>query len=115
MFHVYQIYLVSVLHDSEVTRVQLLSSSAKTNKTHDRTAPFYELTGVVEVLIEIRKLINYFISKKFYILPDNIRVLTDSECSLIWTRVIKPRFRIGVQALITKVSLILHDLNLCPF
>ena len=60
-FHAYQIYLVSVLHDSYTTRVQLLSSSAKTNKTHDRTAPFYELTGVVEVLIEIRKLINYFV------------------------------------------------------
>ena len=49
---------MSVLHDSYTTRVQLLSSSAKTNKTHDRTAPFYELTGVVEVLIEMRKLIN---------------------------------------------------------
>ena len=96
MFHAYQIYLVSVLHDSEVTRVQLLSSSAKTNKTHDRTAPFYELTGVVEVLIEIRKLVNYLTSKNFYIPSDNIRVLTDSECSLIWTRVIKSRFRIGI-------------------
>ena len=115
MFHAYQIYLVSVLHDSDTTRVQLLSSSAKTNKTHDRTAPFYELTGVVEVLIEIRKLINYFVSKNFHIPSENIRVLTDSECSLIWIRVIKSRFRIGVQTLITKVSLILHDLSLCPF
>ena len=61
MFHAYQIYLVNVLHDSEITRVQLLSSSAKTNKAHNRTAPFYELTGVVEVLIEIRKLVNYLI------------------------------------------------------
>ena len=61
MFHAYQIYLVSVLHDSEITRVQLLSSSSKTNKTHDRTDLFYELTGVVEVLIEIRKLVNYLI------------------------------------------------------
>ena len=115
MFHAYQIYLVSVLHDFDITRVQLLASSAKTNKTHDRTAPFYELTGVVEVLIEIRKLVNYFISKNFHIPPENIRVLTDSECSLIWIRVIKSRFRIGVQTLITKVSLILHDLGLCPF
>ena len=114
-FHAYQIYLVSVLHDSEITRVQLLSSSAKTNKTHDRTAPFYELTGVVEILIEIKKLIDYFKSKNLFISPENIRVLTDSECSLIWTRVIKSRFRIGVQTLITKVSLILYDLNLCPF
>ena len=32
MFHAYQIFLVSVLHDSAYTRVQLLSSSAKTNK-----------------------------------------------------------------------------------
>ena len=79
MFHAYQIYLVSVLYDSDTTRVQLLSSSAKTNKTHDRTAPFYELTGVVEVLIEIRKLINYFVSKNFHIPSENIRVLTDSE------------------------------------
>ena len=114
-FHAYQIYLVSVLHDSEITRVQLLSSSAKTNKTHDRTAPFYELTGVVEILIEVKKLIDYFKSKNLFISPENIRVLTDSECSLIWTRVIKSRFRIGVQTLITKVSLILYDLNLCPF
>ena len=82
-FHAYQIYLVSVLHDSYTTRVQLLSSSAKTNKTHDRTVPFYELPGVVEVLIEIRKLIDYFVSKNFYIPPENIRVLTNSECSLI--------------------------------
>ena len=41
--------------------------------------------------------------------------MTDSECSLIWIRVLKSRFRIGVQTLITKVSLILHDLGLCPF
>merc|ERR1712115_305502 len=46
---------------------------------------------------------------------DNIRILTDSECSLIWIRVLKSRFRIRVQTLITKVSLILHDLGLCPF
>ena len=78
MFHTYQIFLVSVLHDSETTRVQLLSSSAKTNKAHDRTAPFYELTGVVEVLVDIRKLINHFESKNFIILPENIRILTDS-------------------------------------
>ena len=71
MFHAYQIYVVSILHDSDSTRVQLLSSSAKTNKTHDRTAPFYELKGVVEVLIEIRKLINYLVSNNFYIPPDN--------------------------------------------
>ena len=114
-FNAYQIFLVSVLHNSAATRVQLLSSSAKTNKAHDRTAPFYELTGVVEVLIEIKKLVNYLESKNFIIPPENIRVLTDSECSLIWTRVIKSRFRIGVQTLITKVSLILYDLNLCPF
>ena len=54
-FHAYQIYLVSVLHDSEITRVQLSSSSAKTNKTHDRTTPFCELTDVVEILMEIKK------------------------------------------------------------
>ena len=107
-FHAYQIYLVSVLHDSKITRVQLLSSSAKTNKTHDRTAPFYELTGVVEILMEIKKLVDYFKSINFLILPENIRILTDSECSLIWTRVIKSRFQIGVQTLITKVSLILY-------
>ena len=40
MFHAYQIYLVSILYDSDNTRVQLLSSSAKTNKTHDRIASF---------------------------------------------------------------------------
>ena len=37
-FHAYQIILVSVLHDSDTTRVQLLSSSTKTNKVHDRTS-----------------------------------------------------------------------------
>merc|ERR1711955_86294 len=97
------------------TRVQLLSSSAKTNKVHDRTVPFYELTGIVEVFFEVRKLINYLKSKNLFIPTDNIRIMTDSECSLIWIRVLKSRFRIGVQTLITKVSLILHDLELCPF
>ena len=63
MFHAYQIFLVSVLHDSDITRVQLLSSSAKTNKVHDHTVPFYELAGIVEVLFEIRKLVNYLRSK----------------------------------------------------
>ena len=52
MFHAYQIFLVTVLHDSNTTRVQLLSSSAKTNKVHDRTVPFYELTGIVEVFLK---------------------------------------------------------------
>ena len=56
---------LSVLYDSEVTRVQLLSSSAKTNKTHDRMAPFYDLTGVVKVLIEIRKLVNILLLRIF--------------------------------------------------
>ena len=56
-FHAYQIYLVSKLHDSELTRVQLLSSSSKTNKVHGRTVPFYELTGLVEVFTEIKKII----------------------------------------------------------
>ena len=107
--------LVSVLHDSNITIVQLLSSSAKTNKVHDSNIPFYELTGIVEVLFEIQKLVNYLRSKNLCIPSENIRVLTDSECSLIWVRVLKSRFRIGVQTLITKVSLILHDLGLCPF
>ena len=39
-FHAHQIYLVSELHDSENTKVQLLSSSSKTNKVHGRTVPF---------------------------------------------------------------------------
>ena len=65
--------------------------------------------------MEIKKLVDYFESQNFLILPENIRILTDSECSLIWTRVIKSRFRIGVQTLITKVSLILYDLNLYLF
>ena len=47
MFHAYQIFLVSVLPDSNTTRVQLLSSSAKTNKVHDRMVQFYELTAIV--------------------------------------------------------------------
>ena len=115
MFHAYQIFLVRVLHDSNTTRVQLLSCSAKTNQVHDCTVPFYELAGIVEVLFEVRKLVNYLRSKKLCIPADNIRILTDSESSLIWVRVLKSRFRIGVQTLITKVSLLLHDLDLCPF
>ena len=63
----------------------------------------------------VRKLVNYLKSKSKCIPTDNIRILTDSECSLIWIQVLKSRFRIGVQTLITKVSLILHDLGLCPF
>ena len=74
--------------------------------------PFYKLAGIMEVLFEIRKLFNYLRSKDLCIPADNIRILTDSECSLIWVRVLKSRFRIGVQILITKVSLLLHVLNL---
>ena len=44
-----------------------------------------------------------------------MRLLTDSECSLIWARVLCTRFKIGVQTLITKLNLRLFDLNLCPF
>ena len=36
----------------------------------------------------------------------------DSECSLIGARDLRTRFKIGVQ---TKLTLILYDLNLCPF
>ena len=49
-FHAYQLYLVSVLHDSKKTRVQLLSSITKTNHVHDRTIPYYEMTAIVELL-----------------------------------------------------------------
>ena len=96
MFHAYQIFLVSVSHDSDITKVQLLSSSAKTNKVHDCMVPFYELVSIVEVLFENRKLVNYLRSKNLCIPADNIRVLRDSECSLIWVRVLKSRFMIGV-------------------
>ena len=74
-----------------------------------------QINRIMEIMIEIRKLVENFKSKNFIIPPDNIRVLTDSKCFLIWSRVIKFRFRIGVQTLNTKVSLILHDLNLYPF
>ena len=80
MFHAYQIFSVSFLHDSDITRVQLLSSTAKTNKVHDHTVPFYELAGIVEVLFEIRKLVNYLRSKNLCIpsknQPGRIQVLT---------------------------------------
>ena len=36
------------------------------------------------------------------IAPENVRVLTDSECCQIWSRVLRSRFKIGVQTLITK-------------
>ena len=54
-FHAYQLYLVSVLHDSDKTRVQLLSSITKTNHVHDRTIPYYEMTTKVELMTEIKK------------------------------------------------------------
>ena len=54
-------------------------------------------------------------SKRINHKKENIRVLTDSECCLIWSRILCSRFRIGIQTLITKLSLILYDLNLCPF
>ena len=54
-FHAYQLYLVSVLHDSDKTRVQLLSSITKTNHVHDRTIPYYEMTAIVELMTEIKK------------------------------------------------------------
>ena len=71
MFHAYQIFLISILYDSDVTRVQLLSSNAKTNKVHDRNVPFYELTGIVEVLFEIRKFVNHLITKNLLIPSEN--------------------------------------------
>ena len=54
-FYAYQLYLVSVLHDSQETRVQLLSSITKTNHVHDRTIPYYEMTAIVELMSEIKK------------------------------------------------------------
>ena len=95
-FHAYQLYLVSVLHDSDKTRVQLLSSITKTNHVHDRIIPYYEMTAIVELMTEIKKVILYLESKQFYIRAENVRLLTDSECSLIWARVLRTRFRIGV-------------------
>ena len=114
-FHAYQLYLVSVLHDSRETRVQLLSSITKTNHVHDRTIPYYEMTAIVELMSEVKKVISYLESKKFYILVENVRLLTDSECPLIWAHVLRTRFKIGVQTLITKLTLTLFDLNLRPF
>ena len=102
-FHAYKIFLISVLQDSDTTRFHLLSSSTKINKVLDRTILFYELTRLVETLVEIRKLMEYFKLKNFHILPDNIRILIDSECWVIWSRVIKSRFKIGIQTLITKI------------
>ncbi len=54
-FHAYQLYLVSVLHDSKKTRVQLLSSITKTYHVHDRTIPYYKMTAIVELMSEIKK------------------------------------------------------------
>ena len=115
LFHAYQLYLVSVLHDSQETRVQLLSSITRTNHVHDRTIPYYKMTAIVELLSEMKKVITYLESKNFYIPVENVRLLTDSECSLIWARILCTRFKIGVQTLITKLTLTLFDLNLCPF
>ena len=53
-FHAYQLYLVSVLHDSKKTRVQLLSSITKMNHVHDRTIPYYEMTAIIELMLEIK-------------------------------------------------------------
>ena len=114
-FHIYQLYLFSVLHDSQKTRVQLLSSITKTNHVHDRTIPYYKMTAIVELLSEMKKVITYLESKNFYIPVENVRLLTDSECSLIWAHVLRTRFKIGVQTLITKLTLTMFDLNLCPF
>ena len=46
---------------------------------------------------------------------ENVRLLTDSECSFIWARVLRTRFQIRVQTLIMKLTLTIFDLNLCPF
>ena len=66
-FYAFQIYLVTKLHDSDFTRVQLLSSSSKTNKVHGRTVPFYELSGLVEVFTEIKKVVECLKAKEFII------------------------------------------------
>ena len=52
-FHAYQLYLVSVLHDSTKTRVQLLSAITKTKYIHDRTIPYSKMTAIVELMSEI--------------------------------------------------------------
>ena len=71
-FHAYQLYLVSVLHDSQETRVQLLSSITKTNQMHNRTILYYEMTAVVELLTEIKNIITYLESKDFHIAVKNV-------------------------------------------
>lgn len=69
------------------------------------------MTAIMELMSEIKKVIMYLESKNFYILVENVRLLTDSECSLIWAHVLRTR----VQTLITKLTLTLFDLNLWPF
>ena len=64
-FHAYKLYLVSVLHDSQETRVQLLSSITKTNHVHDQTIPYYEMTAVVELLSDNKKRSHIFRKQKF--------------------------------------------------
>ena len=91
-FHAYQLYLVSVLHDSQETRVQLLSSITKTNHVHDRMIPYYKMTAVLELLSEMKNVITYLESKDFHISVENVWLLTDSECSLIWAHVLQTRF-----------------------
>ena len=58
---------------------------------------------------------HFFQNENFVIPPENIKILSDSECCLIWARVIRTRFKIGIQTIITKLSLTMYGLNLCPY
>ena len=86
-FHASMIFLVSVMPDSSINRVQLLLSDPKTNKS-DRSIPFHELNGLNELLVHVNSIITFLDSKGFKIPRKNIHLFTDSEVVLIWIRVL---------------------------
>ena len=77
----------------------------------NRTVPYYELNGLTALLVETKKILNFLEEKGFVIPTLNVRLFTDSEIVLIWVRILRTRFQMGTQTLISKCTIIMNDLD----
>ena len=80
-----------------------------------KSIPYFELKGAYELALKIKTIKDCLSKEGVELLPENIFCLTDSELVLIWLRSLTSKFKSGVQALITKITLIYYDLGLSPF
>ena len=113
--HAHMTYSVSKLPDSDICSVQLLVSNIKTNTQRHKPILYQELIGFVELLIEVNKKLIFLESKGFHISKPNVKLHTDSDIVLIWNRILKTRYPMEIQSLISNCALFMQNLKLNPF